>query len=128
MSVVKREDERKWTNAFLAVICLLVSYLSIKFLHQIGEWFNLEARVQYFFAITQGVSVVFGATVFIIVYRHQEAAKYLSEVFSELVKVVWPESESVLKLAIGIIIGIAIVSGILVLIDYIFRFLLGFVY
>lgn len=128
MSVIKREDEKKWTNAFLAVVCLLTSYLSIKFLQQVGEWFNLEAHVPYFVAIVQVVSVVLGAVVFVLIYRHQEAAKYLAEVFSELVKVIWPESDSVLKLAVGIIIGIAIVSGILVLIDYIFRFLLGFVY
>ena len=128
MSILKSEDRAKWTNAFIAFIGVLAAYLCIRFLGQLGEWFDLEAKISNFVMATQAFGAVLGIGVFIAVFKNKNAVKYLSEVYGELVKVIWPDKDAVLKATIGIVIGVAIASGILVLVDFIFRKILSFIY
>lgn len=93
-----------------------------------GEWFDLEAKISNFVMATQAFGAVLGIGVFIAVFKNKNAVKYLSEVYGELVKVIWPDKDAVLKATIGIVIGVAIASGILVLVDFIFRKILSFIY
>lgn len=128
MSIIKAEDSKKWINFFIALISILCGYLTIKFLGQMGEWFDLEARIPYYVGVAQGVGIVIGLTVFLVVKSNAQAREHLDEVYSELVKVIWPDSESVVKSTIGILIGLAILSSVFVGVDYVFRELLNLIY
>lgn len=128
MSIIKAEDSKKWINFFVALISILCGYLTIKFLGQMGEWFDLEARIPYFLGVSQGLGIVIGLAVFLIVKGNAQAREHLDEVYSELVKVIWPDSESVVKSTIGILIGLAILSSVFVGVDYVFRELLNLIY
>ena len=69
-----------------------------------------------------------GALTFLLIQRNKAAYNHLNEVYGELVKVVWPEKDSVLKVTIGIVIGLAFVSLILLGVDYACREILEFLY
>ena len=128
MSIVKSEDSRKWINSFVAVISILSGFVTIRFLEQMSEWFDLEAKVSNFLYLSQGVGIAIGLVTFIGIIKNKNASTLMQEVYDELVKVVWPERDSVVKLTIGIIIALAFVSGILVGIDFSFRKLLSLIY
>ena len=66
--------------------------------------------------------------VFLVVKGNEGARQHLDQVYSELVKVIWPDSESVVKSTIGILIGLSILSVIFVGVDYVFRWLLNLIY
>ncbi len=128
MSIIKSEDSSKWINAFIVFVSLLVGYVWITFAGQLGEWFDLEAKIPRFLVLTQISGIVFGIGFFIFIKRNVNASQYLSEVYGELVKVIWPKKDDVLKVTVGIVIGITITSCLFVLVDYIFRQILGLIY
>lgn len=128
MSIIKAEDSKKWINFFIALISILCGYLTIKFLGQMGEWFDLEAKVPYYLGVSQGAGIVIGLVVFLVVKANTQAQEHLNEVYGELVKVIWPDSESVVKSTVGILIGLAILSSVFVGVDYVFRELLNLIY
>ena len=128
MSIIKAEDNKKWINFFVALISMLCRYLVIKFLGQMGEWFDLEARISYFIGVSQGIGILLGLSVFLIVKKNETARDHLDEVYSELVKVIWPDSESVVKSTIGILIGLSILSLIFIAVDNGFRWVLNTIY
>ena len=128
MSIIKSEDQKKWINAFVALLSVLLAFIMIKFFNQMGEWFDLEAKIPYFHGVVQGFAVVLGVVGYFVIFTNKKIALYLDEVYGELVKVVWPEQDSVVKMTVGIVIALSIVSGILVLIDYTFRYILNLIY
>lgn len=128
MSIIKAEDNKKWINTFIALIAILVGFLVIRFLGQMGEWFDLEAKIPYFVGVSQGAGALLGLVVFLAIRGNNSAKEHLNEVYSELVKVIWPDSESVVKSTIGILIGLSILSVIFVGVDYVFRWLLNQIY
>lgn len=128
MSIIKTEDGKKWINSFLAIMAILIGFLSIRFLQQLSEWFDLEAKVGNFLLVSQGVGILIGLSLFIFGIKNFKIKGHLEEVYAELVKVVWPDKDSVVKVTIGIIIGTAIVCGLFVLVDYITQQLLSLVY
>lgn len=128
MSIIKAEDSKKWINFFVALVSILCGYVVIKFLGQMGEWFDLEAKVPYFIGVSQGIGIVIGLSVFLGVKSNKSASEHLNEVYSELVKVIWPDSESVVKSTIGILVGLSILSLIFIAVDNGFRWLLNTIY
>ena len=128
MSIIKSEDGKKWINSFLAVISVICGFIVVRFVEQLSEWFELEAKVANFNVGTQVLGVVVGFGVFLYCIKSEKVMAHLREVFGELVKVIWPDKDSVVKVTIGIIIGLVIISGILVGIDYLFQWLLKFFY
>lgn len=128
MSIVKKEDGKKWINAFVAIISIISGFLTIRFVGQLSEWFDLEAKVNNFVLISQAVGVVVGLAMFIGIFKSKNASSHLSEVYDELVKVVWPDRDTVFKVTVGIVISLAIVSAIFVGVDYMFRALLDLFY
>jgi preprotein translocase subunit SecE len=128
MSIVKSEDSKKWINAFKAIISVLVAFVTIRFIETLGEWFELESRVTYFLAFSQGIGVISGLVTFLTISKNESASTHLDEVYAELVKVVWPDKDSVIKVTIGIVIATTFVSGFFVLIDFTFRKLLNLLY
>ncbi len=118
MSVLKSEDRKKWINTFIMLCSVLVGYVWIRFMYQLGEWFDLESQIRFFLGISQISGIVAGIITFVTIWKNKKLYSYLTEVYDELVKVVWPESDGVMKLTVGIVIAIAIISGILLLVDY----------
>ena len=129
MSLIKSQDGKKWINSFIVVTSTLVGYILIRFMHQIKEWFDLESKIPFNYDFAASVfGVVIGALTFLLIQRNKAAYNHLNEVYGELVKVVWPEKDSVLKVTIGIVIGLAFVSLILLGVDYACREILEFLY
>ena len=128
MSVLKAEDSRKWINSLVAAASALVSYLTISFMGQLGEWFDLEAGIGDYRLVSQGVGIVLGLASFLVVTRNRKAMTHMEEVYSELVKAVWPGNDSVVRFTVGIIIALAIVSGIFVGVDFSFNKFLDLFY
>lgn len=128
MSIIKSEDSSKWINALVAISAVLSGFVVTKFVDQLGIWFDLEAKVSNFPVLSQGVGVVTGILVFVIVLKNSKSSAYLQEVYSELVKAVWPSKDATTKMTIGIAVALVIASGIFVFVDFVFKKILSFVY
>ena len=128
MSVLKREDAKKWINFFVAVVATIVCYTVIAFLGQLGEWFDLEAKIPYFEGVSQGIAIVVGLVTFLTVTRYKSSAALMMEVYDELVKVTWTDRETVIKLTIVVVVGVGILSSVFVGVDYLFQQMLELVY
>lgn len=128
MSILKTEDKNKWLNAFIAISSVLVAYVTIVFIKLLGEWFDLEAKISNFVVVAQAIGILAGVLTFVLVLKNSKAMAYLNEVYGELVKVAWPDKDAITKSTIGIIIGVAILAGLFVLVDFIVQKLLALVY
>ena len=127
MSIIKSEDSGKWINAFVAICSFIVGFVIIRFLEQMGEWFDLEAKITNFQIVTQVVGIVIALVVFRVVTTHQQASTVMNEVYAELVKVTWPKKEDILGTTVGLVIALSIVSGLFVLVDMGFQKILEFI-
>ncbi|OIQ15403.1 MAG: preprotein translocase subunit SecE [Bacteriovorax sp. MedPE-SWde] len=121
MSLIKSEDSKKWINSFVAIVSAISGIIVIRFSEQMGEWFDLEAKIPNFPITVQVVGILIGLVVFISITKNRNASSYMDEVYAELVKVVWPNKDEVIKITIGLLIALSIVSGIFVFIDFGFR-------
>lgn len=128
MSIIKSEDSSKWINALVAIAAVLAGFVVTKFVDQLGIWFDLEAKLSSFGVVSQGLGVLTGVLVFVIVLKNSKSSSYLEEVYHELLKVVWPSKDATVKITIGIAIALAISSGIFVFVDFVFKKILSFVY
>lgn len=128
MSIIKKEDGKKWISSLVAVGSLIFCYIVIKFIGQIGEWVDLEAKIPHFATVSQGIGIFAGLVMFIGLMKNAKSIAHLNEVYGELVKVVWPEKDSVVKVTIGIVIGLIIISSIFVGVDFSFRKILELIY
>lgn len=128
MSLIKREDATKWINAFIALGAILVGFVMIKFMNQLSDWFDLEAKWKFYLAFTQAMGVISGLAAFLFAKKHKTTSSYLDEVYNELVKIVWPDGESTTKVTIGILVGLIVISGIMVFVDFIFKTVLDLIY
>ena len=128
MADTKAIDGRKWINGIVALGAIVCAFYMILFIGQLGEWFDLEAKVNNFKTISQGVGALFGLCTFLFILKSKKYGTFLNEVYAELVKVVWPEKDGVMKLTFGIMIALTICSVVLFIIDYLARQLLGFFY
>ena len=128
MSVLKSEDAKKWINSFMAICCVILCYTVIAFWGQLGEWFDLEAKIKHFEGVGQGIGILSGLSAFIFLAKNRASSTLMHEVFEELTKVVWPDRETVVRITIIVIIGVSVLSSIFVGVDYIFRQLLEQIY
>jgi preprotein translocase subunit SecE len=112
----------------MAILSVIFGYLCISFFDQLSEWFDLEAKIGSFALVKQIAGVFLGLLLFMIINANKKAMSHMSEVYGELQKVIWPEKNTVLKLTIGIIIAVSIVSSIFVFLDFIFQKLLELTY
>ena len=128
MPALREVDSKKWINALVAIGALILANVLISFLHQISEWTDLEAKVENFSMIAQMVGIGVGVSSFIIILKHKQTYKYLGEVYEELLKVIWPDKDSTLRLTFSIVIGVAISAVFLGLIDFGIKELLGLLY
>lgn len=117
MGALKEADSSKWINALIVIGAVLLAYIFNAFVLQMGEWFDLEAKVPNFILVSQITSIVIGFVSFIYVLKNKQSYGYLQEVYGELTKVIWPDKDSTVKLTITIVIGVALAGAFLSLAD-----------
>ncbi|MFY7992748.1 MAG: preprotein translocase subunit SecE [Bacteriovoracaceae bacterium] len=127
MSVASQNDGKKWIQTSVALVCILLGYVLISFFEKLGEWFTLEARIPYFFAITQVLSVLIGVGVFGYLFKNPKTSLFLQEVYSETVKVVWPDKQQTWRHTFVIMIAVTIMGFVFGFFDFGANYLLGLV-
>ena len=76
-------------------------------------------------AIKEGLPVVSGLLVFLLLLKHPKVNEVMEDVVSELKKVTWPNLDDVKKSTIVVMFCILIASGILAFFDLIFGKVVG---
>jgi len=127
MSLTVKDNGKKWIQASVAICCGLLVYILITFFMQMGEWFELEAKIPAFVLVAQGVSVLFAVFVFIYLMNNIKTKTFLEEVYVEAIKVIWPDKNETVKHTIGIMIGVTIVGVLLAVFDVTATWLLSLI-
>jgi preprotein translocase subunit SecE len=128
MSIIKSEDSSKWINALVAIAALLAGFIVTKFTDQLGSWFDLEAKISSFSILAQGLGVLSGILVFVMILKNSNTSSYLQDVYNELLKVAWPSKDTTMKMTMGLVVALVVVAGIFVFVDFIFKKILSFIY
>lgn len=127
MSLTAKDDGKKWIQTSVALCCLIIVYVLIQFFGQMGEWFDLESKVPQYLMVSQLVSVLVALGVFVYLMKNPKTSSFLSEVYQEGLKVVWPDKNETVKHTIGIMIGVTIVGFILGIFDFVATWLLSLI-
>jgi preprotein translocase subunit SecE len=127
MSVASNDEGKKWIQTTVAVTCIMLVYVLISFFEKLAEWFALETMVPYYFGITQFVSVVLGLVAYIMVFKNSKSSEFLTNVYQEVVKVVWPDKQQTWRHTIVIMIAVTIMGFVFGFFDFGANFLLGLV-
>jgi len=127
MSVASNEDGKKWIQSTVALTCILLVYVLISFFEKLAEWFALETMVPYYFGITKFVSVVIGLATYIMVFKNPNSSEFLTNVYQEVVKVVWPDKQQTWRHTVVIMIAVTIMGFVFGFFDFGANFLLGLV-
>jgi preprotein translocase subunit SecE len=128
MSALKPEDGRKWINAIVAVVAALLGFVTFRFLGQLSDWFDLEVKIGHYQLVAQAISIAVGLSFFLGLTFNKKSSQFFNEVYAELLKVLWPDKDSTVRLTIGIIIAVAISSGFFVAADLGISKLLSLIY
>jgi preprotein translocase subunit SecE len=127
MSLTVKDNGKKWIQTSVAITCLLLVYILIKFFTQMGEWFELESKIEFYMGISQMISVVISFGVFAYIVKNPRTSTFLEEVYEEAIKVVWPDKNETVKHTIGIMIGVTIVGTLLAVFDLAATWLLSLI-
>ena len=127
MAVASNDEGKKWIQTTVAVTCIMLVYVLISFFEKLAEWFALETMVPYYFGITQFVSVVIGLVAYIMVFKNSKSSEFLTNVYQEVVKVVWPDKQQTWRHTIVIMIAVTIMGFVFGFFDFGANFLLGLV-
>jgi preprotein translocase subunit SecE len=127
MSVTSNEEGKKWIQATVAIACILLGYVLISFFEKMAEWFALETMIPYFYGVTQALSVAAAAAVFFLILKNSKSSEFLTNVYHEVMKVVWPNSQQTWRHTIVIMIAVTIMGFVFGFFDFGANFLLGLV-
>jgi len=127
MAVASNDEGKKWIQAAVAVACILAGYILISFFEKMAEWFALESVVPYFYGITQGLSVVAAIATYFVIIKNPKSSDFLSNVYQEVLKVVWPNTQQTWRHTFVIMIAVTIFGFIFGFFDFGANFLLGLV-
>ncbi len=127
MAVASNDEGKKWIQASVAVSCILLGYILISFFEKMAEWFALETMIPYFYAISQSVSVIAGLVVYVVVMKNPKSEEFLTNVYQEIMKVVWPDSSQTWRHTFVIMIAVTIMGFVFGFFDFAANFLLGLV-
>ncbi|MBY0517712.1 MAG: preprotein translocase subunit SecE [Bacteriovoracaceae bacterium] len=118
MSMTSSKEGKKWIQASLALTCIFLGYVVVSFLEKMAEWFLLEAKIPYFYGISQGIGVLAGLITYIMILRNPISSTFLDDVFEETLKVVWPDRNQTWKYTVLIMIGVTIMGFIFGFFDF----------
>ncbi len=121
------ESGKKWIQTSVAITCMLLGYILISFFETLGEWFELESKIPNFVASSQILAVLIALGVFVYIMKNPKISTFLTEVYQETAKVVWPDKNQTVRHTIGIIIGVTIVGFILGFFDFTATWLLSLI-
>jgi preprotein translocase subunit SecE len=127
MSVASNEEGKKWIQTTVAVTCILLVYVLISFFEKLAEWFTLETMVPYYFGVTQVISVFVGLVVYVMVFKNAKSNEFLTNVYQEIMKVVWPDRQQTWRHTFVIMIAVTIMGFVFGFFDFGANFLLGLV-
>jgi preprotein translocase subunit SecE len=127
MSVASNDDGKKWIQTTVAITCILLVYVLISFFEKLSEWFALETMIPYFSGITQIISVVVGLATYIAVFKNSKSNEFLTNVYQEVMKVVWPDKQQTWRHTFVIMIAVTIMGFVFYFFDFGANLLLGLV-
>jgi preprotein translocase subunit SecE len=127
MAVASDNEGKKWIQATLAVVCILVGYILVSFFEKIAEWFALETMVPGYFVITQALSVAIAAGTYFYIMTNAKTSDFLTNVYQEVLKVVWPDSQQTWRHTVVIMIAVTIMGFVFGFFDFAANFLLNLV-
>lgn len=127
MAVASNDEGKKWIQASVALTCILLGYVLISFFEKMAEWFALESMVPYFFPITQALSVVIALVVYISIMKNPKSSDFLANVYQEVMKVVWPDSQQTWRHTFVIMVAVTIMGFVFGFFDFGANFFLGLV-
>lgn len=127
MAVASNNEGKKWIQTSVAVLCVLLGYVLVNFFEKLGEWFVLESIIPYYYAISQVISVVIALTTYVVIMVNPKSSQFLSLVYQEMMKVVWPDKNQTWKHTVVIMIAVTIMGFIFGFFDFGANFLLGLV-
>ncbi len=127
MAVASNVEGKKWIQASLAVVCILLGYVLISFFEKLAEWFALETMIPYFFGITQVLSVVIAAGAYFYTLKNPKTSDFLTNVYEELMKVVWPDSQQTWRHTFVIMVAVTIMGFVFGFFDFGANYLLRLV-
>lgn len=127
MSVASNDDGKKWIQTSVALTCILLVYVMISFFEKLAEWFSLETIVPYYFGISQFASVLIGLVAYIVVFKNATSSEFLSNVYQEAIKVVWPDKQQTWRHTFVIMVAVTIMGFVFGFFDFSANFLLGLV-
>jgi preprotein translocase subunit SecE len=121
-------NSQKWIRGTLLVATVIVVYVLNSFFAQLGEWFDIEAKIPNFEWIYQSAAIFIGIGMFVYLVTSKAVNIYLEEVYSELTKVVWAKRDETTKLTLGILVGVIITSIVLGFVDFSIGKIFGLLY
>ena len=127
MAVASNEEGKKWIQASLAVTCILLGYILISFFEKLAEWFALETMIPYYFGITQALSVLIALGTYAYILRTPKSSEFLTNVYEELMKVVWPDSQQTWRHTFVIMVAVTIMGFVFGFFDFGANYLLRLV-
>lgn len=127
MSVASNDDGKKWIQTSVALTCILLVYVMISFFEKLAEWFALETMIPYYFGISQFVSVLIGLVSYIVVFKNSTSSEFLTNVYQEAIKVVWPDKQQTWRHTFVIMVAVTIMGFVFGFFDFSANFLLGLV-
>lgn len=127
MSVASNDEGKKWIQTTVAITCILLTYVLISFFEKLAEWFTLETKIPYYFGISQAVAVLVGLTTYISVFKNPKSSEFLTNVYQEVMKVVWPDRQQTWRHTFVIMIAVVIMGFVFGFFDFGANFLLGLV-
>lgn len=127
MSVASNDEGKKWIQTTVAIACILLTYVLISFFEKMAEWFALETKIPYFFGITQVASVLIGLITYIAIFKNPKSSEFLTNVYQEVMKVVWPDRQQTWRHTFVIMVAVTIMGFVFGFFDFGANFLLGLV-
>lgn len=127
MAVASNDEGKKVIQTTVAIVCALACYVLISFFEKMAEWFQLETMIPYFFGITQALSVIVAVGAFFYVLNNQKTTEFLTNVYQEVMKVVWPDSQQTWRHTVVIMIAVTIMGFIFGFFDFGANYLLRLV-
>lgn len=127
MAVASNDEGKKWIQATVAIVCILLGYVLISFFEKLAEWFTLETVVPYYFGITQVVSVVAALAAYIVIMKNPKSSDFLTSVYQEIMKVVWPDRQQTWRHTFVILVAVTIFGFVFGFFDFAANYLLSLV-